>query len=129
LGRDRIQNAVSLDSVRINAAWAVGPAIAGLIIAVAGVSVCFLVNAAYEFQVSLPLPARVSLHGTAPTYGFLTSAMGAGAIDGGLIVAVLGRAGLLPFTLAAAGFGAAILIAALVPSLALDEAKEHERRG
>ena len=40
---------------------------------------------AYEFQVVLPLLARVSLHGGATTYGFLTSAMGAGAVAGGLL--------------------------------------------
>ncbi len=174
VGADLVQNAVSLNSVLTNAARAVGPAIAGLTIAAAGVGACFLANAAsftavvaalarmrpgalepaepagrepgqlreglryvlgapgllapllmmalvgtlaYEFQVALPLLAKVGLHGNASTYGFLTSAMGAGAVAGGLAVAGLGRAGLLPFTVAAAGFGAAILAAALVPSL------------
>jgi MFS family permease len=174
VGRDRLQNAVSLNSVLTNASRAVGPAVAGVLIATAGVGVCFLANAAsfaavlvalarirtgalhpappagrqagqlrqglryvrgtagllvpllmmalvgtlaYEFQVALPLLARVTLHGGASTYGFLTAAMGAGAVAGGLVVAGLGRAGLLPFTAAAAGFGAAILASALVPSL------------
>jgi len=174
VGRDRLQNAVSLNSVLTNAARAVGPAIAGVLIAASGVGVCFLVNAAsfaavlaalariqtrqlhpappagrekgqlrqglryvrgapgllvpllmmalvgtlaYEFQVSLPLLARISLHGNASTYGFLTAAMGAGAVAGGLVVAGLARTGILPFTVAAAGFGIAILAAALVPSL------------
>jgi MFS family permease len=174
VGRDRLQNAVSLNSVLTNAARAVGPAAAGLLIATAGVGVCFLANAAsfaavllalarirvrdlhpalparpeagqlrqglryvrgtpgllvpllmmalagtlaYEFQVALPLLARISLHGSASTYGFLTAAMGGGAVAGGLVVAGLDRAGLLPFTVAAAGFGTAILAAALVPSL------------
>jgi MFS family permease len=72
---------------------------------------------AYEFQVSLPLLARVSLHGGASTYGFLTAAMGIGAVAGGLIVAGLARTGLLPCTVAATGFGIAILAAALVPTL------------
>ena len=71
---------------------------------------------AYEFQVVLPLLARVELHGGADTYGFLTSAMGAGAVAGGLFVAGLSTAGLGRLTLAAAGFGAAILAAAIVPS-------------
>jgi MFS family permease len=44
--------------------------------------------------------------------------MGLGAVAGGLVVAALARTGLLPFTIAAAGFTAAILAAALVPSLA-----------
>jgi MFS family permease len=174
VGRDRVQNAVSLNSVLTNASRAVGPAVGGVVIAAAGLGVCFLVNAAsfaavlvalsrirtgelhpappagrergqlrqglryvraapgllapllmmalagtlaYEFQVSLPLLARVSLHGGASTYGFLTAAMGIGAVAGGLIVAALARSGLLPCTVAAAGFGIAILAAALVPSL------------
>ena len=174
VGRDRVQNAVSLNSVLTNGARAVGPAIAGLVIATAGVGICFLVNAAsfaavllalariqarslhpapparrhagqlreglryvrgtpellvpllmmalvgtlaYEFQVSLPLLARISLHGGASTYGFMTAAMGGGAVAGGLVVAGLSRTGLLPFTVAAAGFAAAILGAALAPSL------------
>ncbi len=43
--------------------------------------------------------------------------MGIGAVAGGLVVAGLARTGILPFTVAAAGFGIAILAAALVPSL------------
>lgn len=174
VGRDLVQNAVSLNSVLTNAARAIGPAAAGLLIATSGVGVCFLVNAAsfaavlaalaairtgalhpappagrekgqlrqglryvrgtpgllvpllmmalvgtlaYEFQVALPLLARVSLHGGAGTYGFLTAAMGAGAVAGGLVVAGLARTGLLPFTVSAGGFAVAILAAALVPSL------------
>lgn len=72
---------------------------------------------AYEFQVSLPLLSRGSLHGGASIYGFLTAVMGIGAVPGGLIVAVLARSGLLLRTVAAAGFGIAMLAAALVPSL------------
>lgn len=174
VGQDLVQNAVSLNSVLTNAARAIGPAVAGVLIATSGVGVCFLANAAsfaavlaalarirsgalhparpagrepgqlrqglryvlatpgllvpllmmalvgtlaYEFQVVLPLLARVSLHGGAGTYGFLTAAMGTGAVAGGLVVAGLARTGLLPFTVAAAGFAAAILAAALVPSL------------
>lgn len=174
VGRDLVQNAVSLNSVVTNASRAVGPAVAGVLIATTGTGVCFLANAgsfaavlvalarirvqelhpapparreagqlrqglryvrgtpgllvpllmmalvgtlAYEFQVSLPLLARVSLHGGASTYGFLTAAMGAGAVAGGLVVAAVARSGLLPFTVAAAGFGVAILAATLTPSL------------
>ena len=174
VGRDRLQNAVSLNSVLTNASRAIGPAVAGILIATTGVGVCFLANAAsfgavlaalarirprelhpaapagrqtgqlcqglrnvrsapgllvpllmmalvgtlaYEFPVSLPVVARVTLHGGATTYGFLTAAMGVGAVAGGLAIAGLARAGLLPYTLAAAGFGAAMAAAALVPSL------------
>ena len=40
VGRDRLQNAVSLNSVLTNAARAVGPAVAGALIATVGVGVC-----------------------------------------------------------------------------------------
>ncbi len=46
VGADRVRNAVSLNSTMNNAARAVGPAVAGLLIASLGVGVCFLVNAA-----------------------------------------------------------------------------------
>jgi MFS family permease len=39
VGRDRLQNAVSLNSVLTNAARAIGPAVAGVLIATAGVGV------------------------------------------------------------------------------------------
>ncbi len=72
---------------------------------------------AYEFQVVLPLLATGPFGGDAATYGVLTSAMGAGAIAGGLVVAGHGRTGLRPLTTAAAVFGAAILAVALSPTL------------
>ena len=129
---------MTLNSVLVNAARAVGPAVAGILIATVGVSVCFLVNAgsyvaviaslllldtsalrpsapaprsrgqlreglryvastpalavplammavigalAYEFQVVLPIVARETFGGGAEVYGFLTAAMGAGAVD------------------------------------------------
>ena len=72
---------------------------------------------AYEFQVVLPLMATGPFQGDAATYGVLTSAMGAGAIVGGLIVAGHGRTGLRPLTVAAAVLGAAILAVAASPSL------------
>jgi len=73
---------------------------------------------AYEFQVALPLLARVTLHGGAETYGLMTAAMATGAVAGGLYVASRKRTGLLPLTVAAACFGATIIAAALAPSLA-----------
>ena len=45
---------------------------------------------AYEFQVVLPIIARETFGGGAETYGFMTAAMGIGAVVGGLVVA--GRA-------------------------------------
>ena len=177
VGSGHVRNAVSLNSTTVNAARAVGPAIAGVVIAVAGVGVCFLVNAlsfvavvyslvsmdlsalapseptgrskgqlreglsyvagsprlavvlvmlaligtlSYEFQVTLPVLAKETFHGGAATYGLLTAAMGVGAAAGGLATAARGRTGLRPYTLAGAGFGVAILLAALSPVLALE---------
>lgn len=177
VGQDLVRNAVSLNSVTTNAARAIGPAVAGVLIAWLGVGVCFLANAvsfvavlvalavmrtgllrpappvrrgsgqlreglrhvrrepglwlpvvmmalvgtlAYEFQVVLPLLARTGLGGGARIYGFLTSAMGVGAVLGGLAVALAGRAGVVPLVVAASGFGAALFAAAAVTSLAAE---------
>jgi MFS family permease len=46
VGRDQLQNAVSLNSVVMNSARVVGPAIGGLLIDVVGVGPCFYINAA-----------------------------------------------------------------------------------
>jgi MFS family permease len=75
---------------------------------------------AYEFQVVLPLVAIDTLHGDASTYGFLTSAMGVGAIAGGLVVAGRASTGVGAVTGAALGFGIAIALAAVAPSLPLE---------
>jgi MFS family permease len=174
VGPERLRNAVSLHSTMVNVARAVGPAVAGLVIAAAGTGICFLVNAgsyaavlvalwtmdtaalrpatpavrepgqvreglryvrrtpqllvplimialigtlAYEFQVVLPLLATGPFGGDAATYGVLTSAMGAGAIASGLVIAVSGRTGLRPLTAAAAVFGGAMLAVAVSPTL------------
>ena len=45
VGSGQVRNAVSLNSTMVNAARAVGPAVAGLLIITVGVGVCFLVNA------------------------------------------------------------------------------------
>jgi MFS family permease len=176
VGASEVRNAVSLNSTMVNAARAVGPAIAGLLIATVGTGVCFLVNAlsfvavvyslvsmdtnaltpsapagrargqlregfryvareprlwvplfmmaivgtlAYEFQVTLPVLAQRTFGGNAATYGFLTAAMGVGAVAGGLVTATRGRTGLRPLTVAAAVFGVAILGAAFSPVLAV----------
>lgn len=176
VGGENVRNAVSLNSTMVNAARAVGPAVAGLIIATAGVGICFLLNAlsfvavvyslssmnvhelkpsppaqrakgqlregfkyvaheprlgvpllmmalvgtlAYEFQVSLPVFASKTFHGGAETYGFLTAAMGIGAVCGGLVTATRGKTGARPLTIAAVGFGIAIVLTAISPLLSL----------
>ncbi len=45
VGPEHLRNAVSLNSVLVNVARAIGPAIGGILIATVGVGVCFLVNA------------------------------------------------------------------------------------
>jgi MFS family permease len=177
VGTDSLRNAVSLNSVLVNVARSIGPAVAGILIATVGEGVCFLCNAAsfvaviasllmldrsalkpsppairapgqlregldyvkrtpdlavpllmmaiagviaYEFQVSLPVMAKQGLHAGATGYGFMTAAMGIGAVFGGLLVAARGRTGVRTLSLAAAGFGIALLFAALAPSLAVE---------
>ena len=177
VGPENLRNAVSLNSVLVNVARVIGPAVAGVLIATVGEGVCFLINAAsfvavvtslmtldrgaispsrpivrepgqlreglryvrrtpelavpllmmalvgclaYEFQVTLPVMARQGLHAGATAYGFMTAAMGAGAVVGGLIVAAKGRIGLTPLVGAATGFGVVLLAAALAPNLAVE---------
>jgi MFS family permease len=177
VGPEHLRNAVSLNSVLVNVARSVGPAVAGILIATVGDGVCFLVNAAsfvavvaslatmdgralnptppnprergqlreglryvrshrelavplvmmgvvgcltYEFQVSLPVMASRGLHVGATGFGFMTAAMGVGAVAGGLVVAARGKTGLRPLVLAATAFGAAMTLAALAPSLGFE---------
>src|ERR1700734_1048892 len=176
VGKDELRNAITLNSVTVNAARAVGPAIGGIVIATAGIGVCFLLNAAsfaavvasllmmdrsalrpsqpvarargqlreglryaartptiaiplammglvglfaYEFSVSLPVLAERTFHGGAEAYGFMTAAMGIGAVIGGLFTAARGRTGLRPMIIASAGFGVAILVTAFAPVIGL----------
>jgi MFS family permease len=74
----------------------------------------------YEFQVSLPVMAGRGLGVGAAGYGFMTAAMGVGAVAGGLFVAGRGKTGLRPLVLAASGFGTAMALATLAPDLALE---------
>lgn len=177
VGPELLANAVSLNNVVTNAARAVGPAVAGGLIATVGVGVCFLVNAAsfaavvvalarldrgalhpappvdrapgqiregwryvratpalsvplammaltgtlaYEFPVSLPLMADGPLGGGAGAFGLMTSAMGVGAVAGGLWLAAHARVGLRPLAVLSALFGLSVLAAAAAPTLAFE---------
>jgi MFS family permease len=177
VGRDHLRNAVTLNSTLVNAARAVGPAVAGLVIAAGGTGVCFLLNAAsfvavvtslvrldvsalqpspparrepgqlrsglayvrrdrelgvpllmmalvgclaYEFQVTLPVVASSTFAGNSSTYGFMTAAMGVGAVAGGLWVAGRGRTGARALVTSAVVFGVLIALAALAPVLWLE---------
>ena len=66
--RDNLPNAVSLNTVVMNSARVIGPAIAGLFIAFVGLSVCFEVNAASYLAVivGLSLMRRNELYPTEP---------------------------------------------------------------
>jgi MFS family permease len=85
-------------------------------LAMAAIVGCF----AYEFQVSLPYMARHGLHVGSAGFGFMTAAMGAGAVVGGLAVATRGKIGSMTLILAAVGFGVAMGLAALAPNLAME---------
>jgi MFS family permease len=73
---------------------------------------------AFEFQVVLPIVASETFAGDASTYGFLTAAMGVGAVVGGLCMAAWGRTGMWSLAAAAAAFGLAMLATSLAPTLA-----------
>jgi MFS family permease len=177
VGPAHLRNAISLNSVLVNAARTIGPAVAGVLIAGVGDGVCFLINAGtfvavvaslatmdrsalnptlpaprakgqlreglryvrrtpglavpllmmgavgcltYEFQVSLPVMASHGLHVGAAGFGFMTAAMGIGAVAGGLFVAARGKTGVRPLVFAASGFGLAMALATLAPSLPLE---------
>jgi MFS family permease len=174
VGSESLRNAVTLNSVLVNVARVIGPAVAGVLIATVGEGPCFLLNAAsfaavvtslvrldraainpsppsgrepgqlrdglryvrrtpelgvplammalagalaYEFQVTLPVMAREGLHVGATGFGFMTSAMGVGAVIGGLFVANKGRTGLPTLVLAASAFGVVLLLASIAPNL------------
>jgi MFS family permease len=155
VGGESLRNAVSLNSVLVNVARVIGPAVAGVLIATVGEGPCFLLNAvsfvaviaslvtldrlryvrrtpelgvplammalvgalAYEFQVTLPVMAKQGLHVGAAGYGFMTAAMGVGAVVGGLFVATRGRTGLPTLVLAAGAFGVVLGLACVAPNL------------
>jgi MFS family permease len=175
VGPESVRNAVSLNSVMVNAARVLGPAVAGLVIAAGGLGVCFGLNAAsfipvaimllamdssllrpsapqphergqvragfayvrrerelgvpllmmaimgcftYEFQVTLPYFARTTFSGDARTYGFMTAAMGLGAVIGGLYTAARGRTGIRTLVRSSVLFGVLVLATALAPTAA-----------
>ncbi|BEP11778.1 MFS transporter [Acidothermaceae bacterium B102] len=177
VGPAELRNAVSLNSVLVNVARSVGPAIAGLLITLGGTGICFLINAAsfvavvaslyfmdlsalqpsrptgrgkgqlreglsyvrnepellvplvmmalvgclaYEFQVVLPVLAKATFHGDAQEYGFLTGAMGVGAVIGGLWTAARGRTGVMPMITTSCVFGVVILAAAVAPTIGVE---------
>ena len=75
---------------------------------------------AWEFQVSLPLMASKVFGGGAAAYGVMASVMGAGAVAGGLVSAANSRPRASSLPLAAIGWGIAILLAAMAPTMPLE---------
>jgi MFS family permease len=177
VGADRVVNAVSLNSVIVQAARIVGPALAGILIATVGVVPCFALNAltfvamifalqrmdparlhavpvaehepgairaglryvrrtpelmvplalmglvgtlGFNFQVVLPLLAKFSFESGAMTYAALVSAMAVGSIAGALVNGHRGRTGPRLIAGGALAFGVSALLAAAMPSLALE---------
>jgi len=72
----------------------------------------------FEFEVSLPLLARVTFHGTETTYSWLLGALGAGAVAGGLSAARSSRTGVRRLTRTSFCYAIAMGLLAVAPTLA-----------
>ncbi len=70
----------------------------------------------YEFQVNLPLVAKFTFNGNASYFAFLNSAMGIGAVVGGLATASRKKTSVKGLIKTAIAFGIAIVIASLSPT-------------
>lgn len=174
VGAEDVRNAVSLQSTLNSASRVVGPAVAGVVIGLGGLPLCFFLNAGsfvvvvvtlmtlnaallmptppaprtrgqlreglrytagtpavavplvmmavmgtftYEFKVVLPVVADKVFGSGASGYGFMTAAMGVGAVAGGLAVATWGRTGVRALTATAAAFGVCVALTAAAPTL------------
>ena len=73
----------------------------------------------YEFQVTLPSLAAQTFGTGAINFGLVTSAMGVGAIGGGLASASRSHYGIKPLTTAVFAFGVTDLLVALAPNIEL----------
>jgi len=71
-----------------------------------------------NFQVILPLLARMSFDGGASSYALLVSSMGVGSVIGALVIASRGRTGMGVIAAASLAFGGFAMAGALMPSLA-----------
>ncbi|MBU6495516.1 MAG: MFS transporter [Acidobacteria bacterium] len=178
VGPSDLRNAVSLNSTMVNVARAVGPALAGVLIATVGEGWCFALNAvsfvavvgslwamdetllhraeptprakgqlreglayvrrtptlaiplvmmalvgtfAYEFQVTMPVLAERVFHHNSVGFGELTSAMGIGAVIGGLMTAARGSTGTRALQRGAVLFALSMAAAALMPSMLFED--------
>lgn len=176
VGTDHLTNAVSLNSMTINLARVIGPALAGVLVATVGIGMCFIIDGlsylaviamllrmrghelhpakmvtrakgqmaagwnyvrhepvvrnvlvmmaiigtfTYEFSVVLPLLAEFTFDNGASGYAALTSAMGVGAVLGGLYTAGRRRTKAGALALSAALFGGSVMLVAAAPSFNL----------
>jgi MFS family permease len=71
-----------------------------------------------NFQVILPLLAKLTFEGGASSYAVLVSSMGAGSVIGALITGARGKTGMGVIAASALAFGGMAMAAALMPSLA-----------
>ena len=90
------------------------PAIAGPLLMMALIG-----TFTFEFEVSLPLLARITFHGGATAYSWLIGAVGAGAVAGGPYAARSARTGVQRLTWAALGLAIAVGLLAAGPRYAL----------
>jgi MFS family permease len=71
----------------------------------------------FEFEVSLPLLARTTFHGSNTTYSWLLAGLGAGAVAGGLLAARYARTGVGRLALAAVFYALSVGLVAIAPTL------------
>lgn len=176
VGPADISNAITLNSVVVNAARVIGPAIGGLIIATVGIGECFVANGVsylavvtamflirtdqlhpsarsaraprqlrdgfryawgeptlrttlvmlaligtltFEFSTTLPLLAEFTFGAGSTGLAIMTSLMGVGAVIGGLVVASVGPPTPARLVAVAAGFGLAVGLIAVMPTIEL----------
>ncbi len=168
VGKEDLMNAIALNSSVFNAARAIGPAVAGILIAASSTAFCFFVNGlsflavlaglllmrielvprkeplsyhvlkdigealryirdtpvllvtillvavvgvfATNFNVLVPVFARLELHKDAAGFGFLMSSFGAGALIGAVSLALMSRLGPKPAILLGGGMGLSIVL-------------------
>lgn len=81
-------------------------------------SMLFVVSTvSINFDIVLPVLARITMHGSAQTYGFITAMFGLGAFSGAAIAASRKRVSRTLLLVASAGFGLAQCIVATQQSL------------
>lgn len=174
VGKDQIRNAISLNSVMVNLARVIGPAIAGILIPIVGLAACFFLNAlsyiavlfvllkinskelhtgtkltkmkgqlskglqyvnanpglknillmmlivgtfTYEFPVILPLFAQFTFNNPVTGYASMMTAMGVGAVLGGLFSASRKKTSMRGLIFISIFFGCAMLLTAVMPTL------------